>query len=144
MVISATRTARRLEDVPVSVSVIERPRIESAPVRNVDDLLITEPGVSVKRVVGMGEGIPSDIIVRGVPGAYAANRLLVLVDGIPTNVSGTPFMILNLVPMESIERVELVRGPFSSLYGANAFSGVLNIITRQAQDDPFALTTYLD
>ncbi len=144
MVVSATRTQRRLSDVPVSVSVIGRLEIEALAARNVDDLLLSEPGVSVKRIVGMGEGYPADVIIRGVPGAYAANRLLVLVDGIPTNVASAPFMILNLIPMEAVERVELVRGPFSSLYGANAFSGVLSIVTRQNRDDAFDASVYED
>lgn len=144
MVVTATRTKRRLSDVPVSVSVIGRPEIESSPARNVDDLLLGEPGVSVKRLVGMGEGFPAQIIVRGVPGAYAANRMLVMVDGIPTNVASAPFMILNLVPMEAVDHVEFVRGPFSSLYGSNAFSGVLSIVTRQNREDAFDASLYYD
>lgn len=131
MVVTATRTERDVADIPVSISVVGRSTIELAPARNVTDLLMNEAGVLVKRVVGMGEGIPGDIIIRGVPGAFAAARVLVLVDGVPTNVSGTPFMLLNEVPLEAIERVEVVRGPFSSLYGANALGGVINIITRQ-------------
>jgi len=59
-----------------------------------------------------------------------------LVDGIPTNLSGAPFLIMNEVPLDAIERVEIVRGPFSSLYGANAFGGVINIITREASGKP--------
>lgn len=137
MVVTATRTQRKLSDIPVAVSVIDKATIDASPARNVDDLLLTEPGISVKRMVGVGEGLPADIIIRGVPGSYVANRVLILVDGIPTNVAGTPFLILNQVPIEAVERVEVVRGPFSSLYGSNAFSGVINIITRQAKDDPF-------
>jgi len=94
-----------------------------------------EPGVIVKRPVGMAEGVPSDIDMRGVPGATAATRTLVLVDGIPTNAAGTPFLIINEIPMDAIERVEIVRGPYSTLYGPNAFGGVVNIITKSPGKD---------
>jgi len=133
MVVTATRTRRQMSDVPVSVSLIDRQTIDASPATRVDDLLMKEAGVSVKRVVGMAEGIPSDIIIRGVPGGFASTRTLILVDGVPTNVAGTPLLIINQVPLEAVERVELVRGPFSSLYGANAFNGVVNILTRQPQ-----------
>ena len=84
----------------------------------------------------MGEGIPSDIILRGIPGALAAARTLILVDGIPTNVAGTPFLILNEIPLDAIQRVEIIKGPFSSLYGANALGGVINIITIKGNGKP--------
>jgi outer membrane receptor for ferrienterochelin and colicin len=84
----------------------------------------------LKRQVGVAEGVPSDINIRGVPGALSATRILILVDGIPTNASGTPFLILNEIPLESIKKIEVIRGPFSCLYGANAFSGVINVITK--------------
>jgi iron complex outermembrane receptor protein len=133
MVVTGTRTLRSIKDNPANVTVITREHIEAAPVNNVSDLLLYEPGVIVKRPVGMGEGVPSDICIRGVPGATAATRTLILVDGIPTNAAGTPFLILNEVPMDAIERIEIVRGPYSALYGPNAFSGVVNIITRNPE-----------
>lgn len=132
MVVTATKTERAISEVPVSVSVIERADVEVLPAQNIDDLIMHETGVTVKRVVGMAEGIPSDIIIRGVPGAFAASRALILVDGIPTNVSGTPLMILNEIPLLNVGRIEVLRGPFSSLYGANAFSGVVNVFSREA------------
>jgi iron complex outermembrane receptor protein len=133
MVVTGTRTLRSTKDNPANVSVITRERIESSAATNVTDLLLYEPGVLVRRQAGMGEGVPSDISMRGVPGATAAARTLILVDGIPTNAAGTPFLIINEVPMESIERIEVVRGPYSNLYGPNAFGGVVNIITKNPQ-----------
>lgn len=134
MVITGTRTKRLLEDNPSNVSLITNERINSAPLTNISDVLLSEPSVIVRRSVGMAEGIPSDISMRGVPGAVAATRTLVLVDGIPTNAAGTPFLILNEIPIESIDRVEIVRGPYSNLYGPNAFGGVVNIITKKPQN----------
>lgn len=138
IVVTATRTERSARDIPTSVTVIGRQEIDASPARTVDDLIMNKAGISVKRVVGIGEGVPSDISMRGVPGAYTAARVLVLVDGIPTNVSGAPFLVLNQVPNEMIQRVEIIKGPFSGLYGSNAFNGVVNIITRSPGTRPAA------
>ena len=131
MVVTASRTAHLLSETPVAASVIDKETIKAAPAKTIEDLLLTQTGIQVQRPVAIGEGIPSDIVMRGIPGALAATRTLVLVDGIPTNVSGTPLLIVNSIPMEAIERIEIVRGPCSSLYGANAFGGVVNIITQE-------------
>ncbi len=133
MVVTGTRTPRPLKQSPVSITVLTPQMVEAAPAKNLDDLLVGEKGVILKRAVGMGEGVPSDINIRGVPGALSAARVLIMVDGIPTNASGTPFLILNEIPVESVERIEVVRGPFSCLYGANAFSGVINVITKKGR-----------
>jgi outer membrane cobalamin receptor len=136
MTVTATRTNRRLSEIPASVSVIDKKDLELSTASNADDLIRNQPGVLVRRNVGMGEGIPGSIDIRGVPGAYAATRVLILVDGIPTNLSGAPFLIMNEVPLDAVERVEIVRGPFSSLYGANAFGGVISIFTRDENGKP--------
>ncbi|MGB7567316.1 MAG: TonB-dependent receptor [Chitinivibrionales bacterium] len=131
MVVTASRTNRLMSETPASVSVISKDEIAASPAKTIEDLLLTQTGVQVKRAVSIGEGIPSDIIFRGVPGALAATRTLILVDGIPTNASGTPFLIVNEIPLEAIDRIEIVRGPYSGLYGANAFGGVVNILTKE-------------
>jgi outer membrane receptor for ferrienterochelin and colicins len=131
IIVTASRTKRIVSETPASVSVITKNTIASSAAKTIEDLLLTQTGVQVKRSVFLGEGIPSDIIIRGIPGSLLSPRTLILVDGIPTNASGTPFLIVNEVPMEAIERIEIVRGPYSSLYGANAFGGVINIITRE-------------
>jgi len=126
MVVTASPKSRRIKDTPVSVTVISREDIENSPAKNIDDLLEKQVGVQVKRSVGMGEGVPSDLMIRGIPGALVGARVLILVDGVPTNASGTPFLVLSEIPLESIRNVEIVRGAYSSLYGANAFAGVVN------------------
>lgn len=136
VVVTATRTRRRISETPASVSIIDNRQIDLSPAKNIDDLLAKQTGIQMKRSVGMGEGVPSDIIIRAIPGAMMASRTLILIDGIPTNASGTPFIILNEVPLEQIKRVEVVRGPYSSLYGANAFGGVINIITKAGYGSP--------
>jgi outer membrane cobalamin receptor len=142
MVVSATRTRRRVSETPASVSVIARQEIESSPAKDINDLIANKTSVQIRRVVGMGEGVPSDISMRGIPGAFAAARTLVLVDGIPTNASGTPFLILNEIPVDIIESIEIVRGPYSSLYGANAFGGVINVVTKKGDGKPGAAGTF--
>jgi len=141
VVVTATRSARTLSESPASVVVITRREIQESAAKNIDDVLQYAAGVQVKRVVGMGEGVPSDIVLRGIPGALAATRTLILVDGIPTNVAGTPFLIVNEVPLDAIQRVEIVKGPFSSLYGANALGGIINIITIQGSGKPTVTLT---
>lgn len=136
IVVTATRTSKLVSEAPVSVSVITQREIASSPAKTVEDLLVTQPGVQATRAVAIGEGIPSSIIIRGIPGSLASSRTLILVDGIPTNASGTPFTIVNEIPMEAIERIEIVRGPHSNLYGANAVGGVINILTKEGNGRP--------
>jgi outer membrane receptor for ferrienterochelin and colicin len=131
MVVTASRSNRLMSQTPASVSIISKDMISSSPAKTIEDLLLTQTGVQARRSIDIGEGIPSDIIFRGVPGSLAATRTLILVDGIPTNASGTPFLIVNEIPLEAIERIEIVRGPYSGLYGANAFGGVVNILTKE-------------
>jgi outer membrane cobalamin receptor len=136
VIVSATKSSRKISESTASVVVITRKEIQASAAKNVDDVLQYASGVQVKRSVGMGEGVPSDIVLRGIPGALAATRVLILVDGIPTNVAGTPFLIVNEIPLDAIQRIEIVKGPFSSLYGANALGGVINIITIQGDGKP--------
>jgi len=133
VVVTATRTERSRSRVPASTSVIPSVEISSSAAVNLDDVIRTETGIGVKRVVGIASGIPSMISIRGVP---SANRTLILIDGIPLNASGTGFLSLNEIPLESVEKIEIVRGPFSSLYGANAYGGVINAITWPGEGKP--------
>jgi outer membrane cobalamin receptor len=130
MVVTASRTAHRASETPVAVGVIDKKAIEASPAKTIEDVLASQTSVQLRRPVAIGEGVPSDIIIRGIPGSLMTPRVLILIDGIPTNPSGTPFLIVNQIPLEAVDRIEVVRGPFSCLYGANAFGGVVNIITR--------------
>jgi outer membrane cobalamin receptor len=136
MVVSATKQSRSIHDIPVSATIIDKEQIQHSSAKNITDLLQYEMGVQVRCPVGMGEGVPSDIMIRGIPGALTATRVLILVDGIANNLSGTPFLLLNEIPLNAIKKVEIIRGPFSSLYGANAFGGVINIITETGDGKP--------
>jgi len=126
-----TRSKSPSRLLPSSVSVLKREEIVGAPARNVDALLRALPGRDGKRTTGFGSGIPTRMSVRGVPGA---NRTLMLVDGVPVNAAGTGFMGTNDISLEAAERVEVVRGPFSSLYGSNALGGVVQVLTRDPSE----------
>ena len=128
VVVTASRYAGRIKDLPVHVSVIERRDIEQATARNVPELLRTQTGVQVRDVGGNGRTYRVDI--RGF-GETAQSNVLVLVDGRRINqadLSGTDW---SLIPLERVERIEIVRGGRGGvLYGDNASGGVINIITR--------------
>lgn len=133
IVVTATRTYRERMEVPAAVSVISSDRIESSAARNVDDLLRPVPGVAIAPPLGISQGMPVQTQVRGVPGH---GRVLLLLDGMPLNEAYSHFPAMNEAPLAAIDRIEVIRGPFSSLYGSDAFGGVFNVITRTADNGP--------
>lgn len=128
VIVSATRVTEPASAVPASVSVISGDQLRTGAPVNADELLRTLSGISVLRNYGIGSGIPGQINVRGVPGLHG---LLMLADGYRLNEAGTGFLSPNEIPVAAIERLEAVRGPFSALYGADAFSGVVNMVLRE-------------
>ncbi len=125
VVVTGTRTERRLADTPVATEVITRSEIEASGAVNVADLLTSRTGIEVFSAL-QGEGIR----LQGLD----SKHVLILVDGrrITGRLSGT--VDLTRYPIESIERVEIVRGGSSALYGSEAMAGVINLITRQAKE----------
>ncbi|KAK0351398.1 hypothetical protein LTR94_025115, partial [Friedmanniomyces endolithicus] len=131
VVVTASGSAVDIRNAPASVSVITREDIERQPVQNLGELLGRLPGVNG----GIGsEGEMSKITIRGLPDNYT----LVLVDGRRVgnsrDISYRPDLgrqDLNWISPDMIERIEVVRGPMSSLYGSDAMGGVINIITRK-------------
>ncbi|MED5598995.1 TonB-dependent receptor domain-containing protein [Janthinobacterium sp. P210006] len=131
VVVTASGTAIDIKDAPASISVITREEIERQPVYDLNTLLRRIPGVTG----GTGpEGEASKIKLRGLPDKYT----LILVDGKRVGSSAdTAYrpdlgrQDLNWISPDMIERIEVVRGPMSSLYGSDAMGGVINIITRK-------------
>jgi len=130
--VAATGMQQWTEDEPASVSVITRAEIERKPVTSIADLLNDQPGVSGGHAAS---GAQSKISLRGLPEQYT----LILVDGRRQgNSAGTHYrddlgrQDLDWISPDMIERIEVIRGPMSSLYGADAMGGVINIITRKA------------
>ncbi|MDX1451553.1 MAG: TonB-dependent receptor [Oleiphilaceae bacterium] len=130
VVVTATRTAQTVNQSTASVQVIDRAEIERLQARSVPDLLRGMPGVQI--TTNGGRGKSTSLFVRGTN----SDHVLVLIDGVKVGsaTSGTtPFQDL---PIDQIERIEIVRGPRSSLYGSEAIGGVIQIFTRQAKDKP--------
>ena len=127
-----TRTERNLNEVDATISVIDREDIERRLFRDIQDLVRYEPGVSVGGT-GSRFGL-SGFTIRGIGG----NRVLTLVDGIriPDEFSFGPFLSArrDFVDVDTIERVEIARGPVSTLYGSDALGGVVAITTRAPND----------
>lgn len=126
VVVTATKTERALEDVPGSVTVITADEMKAKNIRTVDDALKNLSGLFVKRSKGLMDSTTS-VRMRGFNGDQYT---LVLIDGQPLNDAYTGGVEWGALPVESIERIEVVRGPASALYGGNAMGGVINIITK--------------
>jgi outer membrane cobalamin receptor len=133
LVVTASRMPEPRRDIPAAVTVFDRSEIRNAPAWNVDDLLQSAAGIGVLRSVGLGYGVPSQINIRGVPGQHA---VLLLVDGLPLNDAISGYAGVNEVPVEAVDRIEAVRGPFSSVYGTDAFAGVINLLTPDPATAP--------
>lgn len=129
IVITATRTQAIMEDVPQRIYKLEKETIEEYPATNTDNLLKMIPGINVNRSSGIFSR-NSSVTMRGMPGAF---RSLILLDGVPLNKSAGGSINWHLITPDEIERIEIVKGPGSALYGNNAMSGVINIITRKSQ-----------
>lgn len=126
MVVTGSKSARPVEDVAASVSVVRQEEIERMGVANVDEALRYESGVYSKRSKGLMESM-AGIVMRGFSGT---DQVLVLLDGQPMNNGYVGRPQFNNIPLEDVSRIEIARGPFSSLYGSNAMGGVVNILTR--------------
>jgi iron complex outermembrane receptor protein len=129
--VTGTRTATELDRSPVSTSLVTREEAETRNVFEVDQILSLIEGVNGAR----GKG-PADsdfgIGLRGFSGS-TQSRTLILLDGQPLNNAYIGAVNWSLLPVSEVERVEVARGPFSSLYGGNAMGGVINLITRPSE-----------
>ena len=130
-VTSGSRRAQAVSDTAASVFVISQDDIRRSPARNVPELLAMVPGVQVQRL----DYNNYRVSIRGGAQLYA-NKLLVMVDGrsIYTPAFGGVFWDQHDVLLEDIDRIEVVRGPGGTVWGANATNGVINVITKRASE----------
>ncbi|MEQ1910339.1 MAG: TonB-dependent receptor [Vicinamibacterales bacterium] len=126
VVVTGTRTDITPEKAPVSTSVVNRQELQIRNSQTLDQSLDLLGGLYVLRTKGAAD-TNTRINMRGFNGA---NRTLVLLDGQPVNDAYTGEVAWTSLPNSEVDRVEVVRGPFSSLYGGNAMGGVINILTR--------------
>src|SRR5690554_3537340 len=135
IVVSATRFEQKITDAPASISVISHEDILTRPNANLLDVLKYQEGIDIGTTRDKtGQGTVS---MRGLTGEYT----LLLIDGrrqnnhgdiYPNNFGGNAFN--HVPPLAAIDRVEIIRGPASTLYGADALGGVINIITKRHTD----------
>jgi len=135
VVITATKTPHFLKDVPVETVVVSRKEIERSSAQTVSDLLRYVPGIFIRSEDA--PGISSwRARIRGL--GFNEGYGLILIDGerVKGEGMGDSGIGLNQIPLEMIERIEVVKGPSSVLYGSDALAGVVNIITKPAPERP--------
>ena len=130
-VVTATRYEKRAVDVAASVEVFDQERLQATGASNLYEAMQYGTGLMIQQYGSGGSSMgnmTSKVAIRG-----NSNGTLVLVNGMPINIRGT--YDLNDIPIENIERVEVVRGGGSVLYGSDATGGVINIITKKERQN---------
>lgn len=132
VVVTATRTEKELRNTGSSITVIDAEEIADRQLFTVGDLLRDVPGVDVVQTGGIGT--TTTVSIRGA----SSGQTLVLIDGIEMNDPSTPGNLFDFADLmtDDIERIEILRGPQSTLYGSNAIGGVINIITKKGKGKP--------
>jgi vitamin B12 transporter len=126
-----TRAPTALNRVVADVVVIDRERIRATSADSIEDLLRREGGMQLSRNGGPGQS--ASILMRG----SGASNTLVLIDGVRVGSATLGQTDLAAISLAQVERVEIMRGPGSSLYGADAIGGVVNIVTRRGEGAPY-------
>ncbi len=127
VVVTASKRRQLLANVPVSVDIISAKSIERRNIISLDDALRYVPGVNI---------VQDQVNIRGSSG-YArgiGSRVLLLINGIPLLAGDTGEAVWESIPLSDIQRVEIVKGAGSALYGSNALGGVIDVITRDNVD----------
>jgi len=135
IIVTATRTEKAVEDSPGSVAVVTKKDIEKRNITTVDSTVNTTAGIFNQRSKGLLDTAPR-VALGGISGYQ---RTLVQKDGIVLNSAYTGSVPWNGVIPEDVDRIEVVKGPFSSLYGGYAMGGVVNIITRMPEKREFTV-----
>lgn len=123
--VTATRTERSVEESLASVTVIDRDEIERRQAQSVQEVLRGVPGLSITNSGGLGKN--TSVHLRGTE----SDHVLVLIDGVRAGSASSGTTAFQDIPIDQIERIEVVRGPRSSLYGSEAIGGVIQIFTRK-------------
>ncbi|WP_299976638.1 TonB-dependent receptor [Desulfobacula sp.] len=129
IVVTATRKESSLKDAPASVTIIDQEEIKGSTADTADELLRNTAGIDIMgshRCDSRGR----QVSLRGVSDQ---GKTLILVDGVPVNGNWHGWVEWGQIPTDNIERIEIVRGPSSSLYGSSAMGGVINFITKKPE-----------
>lgn len=128
IIVTATKTAQTADETIAPVIVIKRKEIESNPNAAISDLLRMHAGIDIGRTGGPSQ--QTSVFIRGTE----SNHTLVLIDGVKINPGTIGTAAIQNIDIDIIERIEIVKGPRSTLYGSDAIGGVINIITRQGTE----------
>jgi vitamin B12 transporter len=132
IVVTATRTAQPISALLSDVRIIDAADIAAAGTQTLTELLQAKGGVEISANGGPGQ--VSGVFIRGTN----TNHVVLLVDGVRINSATTGSNAFENIPLDQIDRIEILRGPASSLYGADAIGGVIQIFTKQGGDRTFA------
>jgi vitamin B12 transporter len=135
VVVTATRQIERTSELLADVSVISRADIEQAGQSTLNELLARQPGIQSGNNGGPGKA--SGLFIRGAN----STQTLVLVDGVRIGSATVGIAALEQIPLAQVERIEILRGPGSALYGADAIGGVVQIFTKRG-DGPAKLNVF--
>jgi vitamin B12 transporter len=130
VVVTATRTPERADQLIADTTVIGSEEISRAGAGSVADLLARQRGIEIVR--NGGPGTSTSVFLRGAN----SNQVVVLIDGVRIGSSTTGAASWNAIPLAAIDRIEVVYGPLSSLYGADAIGGVVQIFTKRSSGAP--------
>ncbi|MBV6479276.1 MAG: Colicin I receptor [Ignavibacteria bacterium] len=129
--VTSSKTEVTLQQTPSSINIVSKDEISSKNILTFDNVLEEVQGVTVNRSNGINV---SSLSIRGssdVAGGGIGNRVLLLLDGRPSLTGDSKGALWSLIPVSLIERTEVVKGAFSSLYGSSAIGGVVNVITKK-------------
>lgn len=129
-VVTATKTFRQFRNVPATVRVVTKQQIRERGFLTIDEALADLPGLQFRNLLGLN----SYVFIRGLPSQN--NLILLLVDGIQINeLNSGGFYGGGHYNLANVERIEVVYGPASALYGTNAVSGIINVITKDYEQE---------
>jgi vitamin B12 transporter len=135
VLVTGTRIPEELANTPSAVTVVPREQIDTQQQRTVADVLRDVPGLDI---VQSGQpGALTSVLMRGANG----NQTLVLIDGVRVNNAFNNAFDFSNLPVDNIERIEILRGPQSTLYGSEALGGVINIVTKRCVGQPTGTVT---
>lgn len=130
IVVTAARIEESPQDVPQNIIIIKREDIENRNVEFITDILESYTGIAV--VQNGGAGKLADLFLRG----GSPNQTLIMIDGVKAKSPTTGSLDISPIAVDDIERIEIVKGPQSTLYGSEAMAGVINIITKKGRGKP--------
>ena len=130
VVVVATKTKKQIKNIPSRVELVAIKEMTAYSAQNVDGFLSNTVGVNVNRNLGIFSH-KSIVSMRGI-GGDEQSRVLILLDGVPMNKTDGGSVNWNIFNSNEVDRIEILKGPGSSLYGSNAMGGVVNIITKKS------------